>query len=181
MNYRNAGSLDALLTLMRAERDEEVDWTDLPTFGGPEPASTDHTWSWDKTRLLRGTCPEDLYIVERAQSEAAALLGRKGGSTVGRGVGASKRRGGSEHYRAIRAKRRGPINPTCSSGALRYFADCRQITGTPWLYQGYVRDRETGRVVQPCCNRIRPHRSARVALACAEKSLRRFLRCDAKP
>ncbi len=49
--------------------------------------------------------------VREAMSQAAALLGRKGGATVGRGTGAAKRRGGdtpeavSVHMRDVRAKR----------------------------------------------------------------------------
>jgi hypothetical protein len=42
------------------------DWrTDLPTYGGPEPADTQGVWSWDKHRLLVGTCGDDLEIVDR--------------------------------------------------------------------------------------------------------------------
>ena len=39
--------------------------TDLPTFGGREPANTMEVWSWDEKRLLVGSCAEDLEIVER--------------------------------------------------------------------------------------------------------------------
>jgi hypothetical protein len=60
--------------------------------------------------------------------------------------------------------------------ATRFFAWTRQLTGTPWLYQGYVRDRQTGRCVELCCNRIRLHRSERLALACAERARRRYIR-----
>ena len=46
-------------------RDPGVDWTDLPTFGGSKPTNTIGVWSWDKTRLLIGTCAEDLQIAAR--------------------------------------------------------------------------------------------------------------------
>ncbi len=39
--------------------------TDLPTFGGEEPACTLGVWSWDETHMLVGTCNDDLEIVER--------------------------------------------------------------------------------------------------------------------
>ncbi len=40
-----------------------------------------------------------------AMSQAAAILGRKGGATVGRGTGAAKRRGDSKHYQELAARR----------------------------------------------------------------------------
>ena len=46
-----------------------IDWTELPTYGGAEPADTDGIWSWDATRLLIGTCADDLQIVEREPLE----------------------------------------------------------------------------------------------------------------
>jgi hypothetical protein len=46
-----------------------LDWTSLPTFGGDEPKSTLGVWSWDETRLLIGTCTDDLKIVLRADYE----------------------------------------------------------------------------------------------------------------
>ena len=42
-----------------------IDWTSLPTFGGEEPQDTAGVWSWDATRLLVGTCADDLKIVAR--------------------------------------------------------------------------------------------------------------------
>lgn len=46
---RNEGDPDAL------PASQQVDFTDLPTFGGEEPNSIDGVWSWDATRLLVGT------------------------------------------------------------------------------------------------------------------------------
>lgn len=46
----------------------EIDWTSLPTFGGDEPADTGEVWSWDATRLLVGSCPDDLALVDRADA-----------------------------------------------------------------------------------------------------------------
>lgn len=43
----------------------EIDWTSLPTFGGPEPVDTQGVWSYDATRLLVGTCTADLEITNR--------------------------------------------------------------------------------------------------------------------
>lgn len=43
----------------------DIDWTDLPTFGGVEPASTDGVWSWDETHLLVGECASELRIIPR--------------------------------------------------------------------------------------------------------------------
>lgn len=42
----------------------EIDWTELPTFGGEE-SDRDGVWSWDEDRLLIGTCSDDLEIVRR--------------------------------------------------------------------------------------------------------------------
>ena len=37
----------------------------LPTFGGEEPDDTSEVWSWDETRLLVGTCADDIEIINR--------------------------------------------------------------------------------------------------------------------
>ena len=59
-----AGTLDDLFARMRAGA--EADWGSLPVFGGGEPHDTRGVWSWDETRLIVGTCGQDLQIVERA-------------------------------------------------------------------------------------------------------------------
>ncbi len=41
------------------------DWTSLPTFGGEEPDDTSGVWSWDETRVITGTCADDLKIAPR--------------------------------------------------------------------------------------------------------------------
>jgi len=84
-------TLDELVALMRAPqlfddkcwRDAglpfahgERDWSSLPTFGGDEPADTREVWSWDATRLLVGTCADDLRIVERADYYDRAYFAR---------------------------------------------------------------------------------------------------------
>jgi hypothetical protein len=43
-------------------------------------------------------------VLSLAESRAAAILGRKGGRIGGKATGAAKRRGDSEHYRALRAQ-----------------------------------------------------------------------------
>lgn len=44
----------------------DLDWTDLPTFGGDEPRDTTGIWSWDAECLLIGRCASELEIVSRA-------------------------------------------------------------------------------------------------------------------
>jgi hypothetical protein len=45
--------------------DRHGQWSsDLPTFGG-EDAYSQGVWSWDETRLIVGTCADDLEIVNR--------------------------------------------------------------------------------------------------------------------
>lgn len=73
---QEAGSLDDLLGRLQAvgeEKDEEgrseIDLTDLPTFGGPEPLSTSCVWSWDAGRVLVGTCCADMRIRAREETE----------------------------------------------------------------------------------------------------------------
>ena len=41
------------------------EWAELPVFGGTEPNCTIGVWSWDETRLLVGTCADDMRIVNR--------------------------------------------------------------------------------------------------------------------
>ena len=63
------GNLEALLELLRSgaiDDDENLHlWSELPTFGGPDPADTTGVWSWDATRLLIGPGRDDLLIVPR--------------------------------------------------------------------------------------------------------------------
>lgn len=81
MSATTITSLDALYDVLTSEPDshetadayglprsahaDAIDWTSLPTFGGEEPRSTREVWSWDATRLLVGTCADDLEIVAR--------------------------------------------------------------------------------------------------------------------
>ena len=69
-----ATTLAALMSALQAtaalpdEDQAEIDWTDLPTFGGAEPDDTDGVWSWDAESLLVGTCAADLKIEPRDES-----------------------------------------------------------------------------------------------------------------
>mgnify|MGYP003625742748 CR=1 FL=1 len=45
------------------------DYSDLPTFGGTMPADTIEIFSWDKTRLLVGTCADDMRIISRSEDD----------------------------------------------------------------------------------------------------------------
>ncbi len=77
-------SLDELMDVLRSEPQGEqgesadyardhglrvahgvLDWTDLPVFGGDEPADTAGVWSWDAMRLLVGSSADELMIVPR--------------------------------------------------------------------------------------------------------------------
>jgi hypothetical protein len=53
---------------LTSEEQDEINWTDLQTFGGDEPDSTAAIWSWDAANLLVGTCADDLKIVGRNAS-----------------------------------------------------------------------------------------------------------------
>lgn len=72
-NIAAATSLNALMQALRdtrnltSEEQDEINWTDLQTFGGDEPDSTSGVWSWDADNLLVGTCSDDLEIVSRAE------------------------------------------------------------------------------------------------------------------
>jgi len=43
----------------------DVEWDNLPTFGGEEPDDTSEIWSWDKDSLLVGRCADELEIIPR--------------------------------------------------------------------------------------------------------------------
>ncbi len=59
-----------LYDLAAALISREIELTDsLPTFGGDEPVNTERVWSWDETRLLIGTCADDLQIIAREDAE----------------------------------------------------------------------------------------------------------------
>jgi len=58
-------SLDVLLSAMQMH--DEANWSDLPTFGGPDVTSPCcGVWSWDETRMIIGTCSKDVRIVDRS-------------------------------------------------------------------------------------------------------------------
>ena len=58
-------TLDVLAEMMRNCQILRFDDGDLPTFGGEEPDDTSEVWSWDETRLLVGTCADDIEIINR--------------------------------------------------------------------------------------------------------------------
>jgi hypothetical protein len=71
-----ATDLDSLLTYLQSLAGRELperEWTRLPTFGGREPARTAGVWSWDRTRLLVGTCSTDLRLVPRPRERSIML------------------------------------------------------------------------------------------------------------
>ena len=74
-NIAAATSLNALMQALRdtrsltSEEQDEINWTDLQTFGGDEPSSTAEVWSWDADSLLVGACADDLEIISRAQRD----------------------------------------------------------------------------------------------------------------
>lgn len=62
--------LEDLLAIMKSQvigEEPMIDWSNLPTFGGPEPENTLGVWSWDPTRLLVGEGTNDLKIVPRKE------------------------------------------------------------------------------------------------------------------
>jgi hypothetical protein len=64
---REATTLEALRdALLMPDPDEQVGWTDLPTYGGEEPETRQTLWSWDAERMLIGESGSDLEIVPRA-------------------------------------------------------------------------------------------------------------------
>ena len=60
--------LAALLDWMR--ENPNADWTDLPTFGGPDIHDTDCVWSWDENSVLVGEGKGDLEILRRDSADA---------------------------------------------------------------------------------------------------------------
>lgn len=119
MPPRNPRTLDDLLEILRADPAHQndgasatyarahglptahgvADWTDLPTFGGGEPADTVGVWSWDPTRLLVGTCANDLRIVHRAAYELGRLGGQATSPAKRRAARANGQKGGRPRKR----------------------------------------------------------------------------------
>ena len=46
---------------------DAIDWSELPTFGGAEPADTQGVWSWDADSVLVGSCADDLKVIGRGE------------------------------------------------------------------------------------------------------------------
>ena len=84
-------NLDELFEAMRENDPRTLDrheqWSsNLPTFGGADMDDLG-VWSWDETRMICGTCGDDLKILPRAADplgyrRAAATLGRRGGQST---------------------------------------------------------------------------------------------------
>jgi hypothetical protein len=87
-NLSQYANLDKLYAAIKAgDLDDmpEWQWTELPTFGGEEPADTWGVWSWDETRLMVGTHKGDFEIVPRwteEQHEYALATARRAGQEV---------------------------------------------------------------------------------------------------
>jgi hypothetical protein len=65
MNTTQVSNLDELFDLMQANAKQLGDWTDLPVFSDKEVKNPYHIWSWDDTRLIYGTCADDIQIIAR--------------------------------------------------------------------------------------------------------------------
>ena len=71
LTARNLSDLVEALRQTRAlspEDQDAIDWSELPTFGGEEPADTQGVWSWDEDSVLIGSCADDLKVVDRSES-----------------------------------------------------------------------------------------------------------------
>ena len=68
MKIENATNLEELKAAMIAN--PSADWTELPEFGGDEIENPIEVWSWDETRVLVGTCADDLEILSRDDEDA---------------------------------------------------------------------------------------------------------------
>jgi hypothetical protein len=64
-----AENLDDLLAQIKSDALDDLDYSSLPTFGGDEPFDTRGIWSWDETRLLVGTCTDDMKIIDRPKKD----------------------------------------------------------------------------------------------------------------
>lgn len=58
--------LNNLVELHQEGREDEIQMTSLPLFGGQEPEHTLGVWSWDEEHLLIGEGWSDFMIVNRA-------------------------------------------------------------------------------------------------------------------
>lgn len=63
--YANLNELYAAIKAGDLDDMPEWQWTELPIFGGEEPADTSGVWSWDETRLMVGSCRADFTLVDR--------------------------------------------------------------------------------------------------------------------
>jgi hypothetical protein len=64
-------NLKSLLEELQSITDkyDNIDWSELPVFGGSEPSTTEEVWSWDEDNVLVGTCADDLEIISRREFE----------------------------------------------------------------------------------------------------------------
>lgn len=59
---------DAMIADHPAVLDHHAQWsTGQMTFGGEAPADTSEVWSWDESRVLAGTCADNLNILSREE------------------------------------------------------------------------------------------------------------------
>lgn len=67
-------TLERLLEAFQDGSESEKFWEEAPTFGGPPPPDTQGVWSWDRSRLLVGTCGDDVEIVTRLDHALTQLM-----------------------------------------------------------------------------------------------------------
>ncbi len=62
-------TLDKLFEAIKSgeldELGEAVDWAELPIYADEDWDNPTEVWSWDDTRMIRGTCTEDMKLVPR--------------------------------------------------------------------------------------------------------------------
>ena len=58
-------TLEELLEFLQNEDITNIDMSDLPTFGGDIPQTTECIWSWDNDNIIIGECADDFQIVSR--------------------------------------------------------------------------------------------------------------------
>jgi len=63
--YQKPQNLDDLFVQMKEDNPNLPTWDNLPIFSNRPIEHTIKVWSWDDTRMIVGTCAEDLMIVPR--------------------------------------------------------------------------------------------------------------------